>query len=72
METFSKNGLFKENERRDGKIWFIYATGNINFVSFCCITFLLFNMNEKEYSADRPYMSATTVLLKSHNSSNYN
>jgi hypothetical protein len=33
-ENFSKNDFFKENERRDGKIWFIYATGNIKFVSF--------------------------------------
>jgi len=33
-ENFSKNDLFKENERRDGKILVIYATGNINFVSF--------------------------------------
>jgi hypothetical protein len=33
-KNFSKNDLFKENERHDGKIWFIYATGNINFVSF--------------------------------------
>jgi hypothetical protein len=33
-ETFPKNYLFKGNERFDGKIWFIYATGNTNFVSF--------------------------------------
>jgi len=62
----------KKNERCDGKIWFIYATGNINFVSFWSITFFLFNMNEKEYSAGRPYLSATNVLLRSHNPSNCN
>jgi hypothetical protein len=71
-ENFSKNDLFKQNERCDGKFWFIYATGNINFVSFWIITFFLFKMDEKQYSAGRPYLSATTVLLKSQNSSNWN
>jgi hypothetical protein len=33
-ENFSKNVLFEENERCDGKIWFIYDTGNISLVSF--------------------------------------